>query len=103
MLHTTANTVDIFQVRIFSLDGRFEINTEVSTVENSKLLSLPNPKCEELEDKDTKDLLPIHLMLGASDYAKIKTRTALKIGKNWRAYYRTYHIWTDNNVIWGRK
>ena len=32
--------------------------------------------------KDSKDLLPIHLTLRASDYAKIKTRTATKFGKN---------------------
>ena len=48
MLHTTTKTVDIFQVQISSLDGRFEISTEVNKVEKSKLLSLPNPKCEEL-------------------------------------------------------
>ena len=62
-------------------------------MEKSKLLPLPSPKCEELlsrhnhlksiklEDKDTKDSLPIHLILAASDYANIKTRTAPKIGK----------------------
>ena len=93
MLHTTTKTVDIFQAQISSLDGRFIINTEVSKVEKSTLLSLPNPKYEELlnryshlknvklEDKDTKDFLPIHLILVASDYAKIKTRSAPKIGQ----------------------
>ena len=93
MLHTATKTVDIFQVQISSLDGCFIINTEVNKVEKSTLLSLPNLKYEELlnryshlknvklEDKDTKDFLPIHLILGASDYAKIKTRSAPKIGK----------------------
>ena len=38
-------------------------------------------KSVKLEEKDTKDLLPLHLILGTSDYAKIKTRTAPKIGK----------------------
>ena len=93
MLGTITKTVDIFEVRISSLDGRFEINAEVNKVKKSKLLLLLNPKCEELlnrynhlksvnlEGKDTKDLLPIDLILEASDYAKIKTRTAPKIGK----------------------
>ena len=93
MLPTTTKTVDIFQVQISSLDGRFIINTEVNKVEKLTLLPLPNPKYEELlnrythlknvklEDKDTKDFLPIHLILGASDYAKIKTRSAPKIGQ----------------------
>ena len=93
MLDTITKTVDIFEVRISILDGRFEINAEVNKVKKSKLLLLPNPKCEKLlnrynhlksvnlEDKDTKDLLPIDLILEASDYAKIKTRTVPKIGK----------------------
>ena len=93
MLHTTTKTIDIFQVQISSLDGSFIINTEVNKVEKSTLLSLPNPKYEELlnryshlenvklEDKDTKDLLPMHLILSASDYAKIKTRSSPNIGQ----------------------
>ena len=48
MLHTTTKTVDIFQIQISSLDGRFIINTEVNKVEKSTLLSLPDPKYEEL-------------------------------------------------------
>ena len=72
MLHTTTKTVDIFQVQISSLDGRFIINTEVNQVERPTLLSLPNPRYEgllnryshlknvKLEDKDTKDFLLIH-------------------------------------------
>ena len=54
---------------------------------------MPNPKYEELlnryshlknvklEDKDTNDFLSIHLILVASDYAKIKTRSTPKIGQ----------------------
>lgn len=33
-----------------------------------------------MEDTDTKDSLPVHLNLGASDYAKIETETATRIG-----------------------
>ena len=48
------------------------------------LLTLPNPKYNEIINKtnclggiqmydtDTKNLLPIHILLGASDFAKIK-------------------------------
>ena len=34
----------------------------------------------EMEDKASKDTLPVHLILGASDYAKIKTETAPRVG-----------------------
>ena len=89
MLHTTTKTVNIFQVQISSLARRFKINLKFRKVKKS----LSNPRYKELlnrynqlknvklEDKDTKDLLPINLILGASDYAKIKTKTAPKIGK----------------------
>ena len=33
-----------------------------------------------MEDTDTKDSLQVHLILGASDYAKIKMETAPRIG-----------------------
>ena len=31
-------------------------------------------------DQDSKDILPVHLILGASDYPKIKTETAPRVG-----------------------
>ena len=51
------------------------------------LLTLPNPKHNEIinrynhldgiqmHDNDTKNLLPIHIILGTSDFAKIKMGT----------------------------
>ena len=32
-----------------------------------------------MEKKDSKDTLPVHLILGASDYARIKTETAPRV------------------------
>ena len=34
-----------------------------------------------MDDEDTKPELPIHLILGASEYSRIKTHTKPKIGK----------------------
>ena len=34
-----------------------------------------------MDDEDTKQELPIHLILGASEYSRIKTQTKPKIGK----------------------
>jgi len=56
-------------------------------VDENQVLSLENTLYEqcfakyahlkgiEMEDKDSKDILSVHLILGASDYAKIKTCT----------------------------
>ena len=63
----------------------------VSKVNKPELMKLDNPKYEkllkkyahlsevEMDDKDTKAQLPIHLVLGASEYARIKTNTPPKI------------------------
>ena len=67
--------------------------TTVSRVGKSVLLSVPNPKYAEkiksypqlegvvMDDEDTKSELPIHLILGASEYSRIKTNTKSRIGK----------------------
>ena len=35
-----------------------------------------------MDDDDTKDLLPIHIILGANDYAKIRLNESLCVGQN---------------------
>lgn len=34
-----------------------------------------------MDDKDTKQELPIHVILGASEYAKLKTNTVPRVGQ----------------------
>ena len=68
---------------------------------------LESPKYEELinkykhlsgvhmDDKDTKPQLPIHLMLGASEYSRIKTSTSPKIALSGQpAAEKTTLSWT---------
>ena len=69
------------------------MTTMVSKVDKSVLLSIPNPRYADkikkfshlmgvtMDDEDTKPELPIHLILGASEYSRIKTHTKPKIGK----------------------
>lgn len=87
MLGAVTKQVEIFQVQVSSTSGDFCLDTEVTKVNKNQLLSLENPRYEqclanyahlrgiEMEDKDSKDIMPVHLILGASDYAKIKTET----------------------------
>ena len=68
------------------------METEVNKVDMRVLLSVPNPRYAEkinqyphlegvvMDDKDSKPILPIHLILGASEYSHIKTVTKQKIG-----------------------
>ena len=69
------------------------MKTEVTKVDRGTLLSLDNPKYGEVlqkythlervhtDDDDTKAELPIYIILGARDYAKIKTENKRKIGR----------------------
>ena len=76
---------------MFSTSGDFCLNTEVTKVDKHQLLSLENPRYEqclakyahleglEMGDQDSKDILLVHIILGASDYPKIKTETAPRV------------------------
>ena len=67
------------------------MSVTLSKVDKPALMMLENPKYEELmkkythlsgvymDDKDIKPQLPIHLVLGASGYTRIKTSTSPKM------------------------
>ena len=69
------------------------MDTEVTKVERGELLTLDNPKYKEMiakfphlkgvimDDVTDKPELPVHLILGTSEYAKIKTETSPRIGR----------------------
>ena len=90
---------------MLSLNGKFRLKTEVTKVERGTLLSLDNPKYGEVLQKythlervhmdDTKAELPIHIILRASDYAKMKTENKPKIGRPGESVVRlTQFGWT---------
>ena len=79
---------EVYDVKVSDTKGDLTIPLSVTRVERSELLSVENPNYKELiqryphlrgvrmEDTDTKSKLPVHVILGASDYAKIKTHLA---------------------------
>ena len=91
MLGSMTTKVEMYNVTISSITGDFSMGVTVSKVNKPELMKLDNPKYEdllkkyvhlsevEMDDKDTKAQLPIHLVLGASEYARIKTSTPPKI------------------------
>ena len=92
MMGVVTKPVEIFKVQISSLKGDFLLETDVTLVNKKQLLSLENPRYQQvleryghlkgvkMDDMDTKDFLPVHLILGVCDYTKIKTETAPLIG-----------------------
>ena len=93
MVCSTTQKIDSYEVTISSVDEQFTMTTMLSKVDKGVLLTIPNPRYEELlrkysylsevvmNDNDKKSNLPIHVILGASDYSKIKTATKPKIGQ----------------------
>ena len=92
MMGVTTKPVELFNVKISSLKRDFTINTEVTKVHKRELLSLENPRYKQCLDKyehlkgvemdnlDNKNIMPVNLILRTSDYARIKTETAPRIG-----------------------
>ena len=100
MLGSTIREVSISTINVGATDGSFKMDVEVTRVERGNLLMIANPNYQTLvdsyghlegvsmEDNDTKPLLPVHFILGASAYAAI--RTAEGSGED--------QIWMDNDV-----
>ena len=75
------------------MKNKFTVTTELNTLEREALLTLPNPKYNErinnysylggmqMHGTDTKNLLLIHVILGASDSAKKKMGTCPRVGQ----------------------
>jgi hypothetical protein len=75
-----------------SLESDLSLEMQVSKIDREKLLVLENPRyaeiiakynhlrAVEMTDKDDKAELPVHLVIGANEYTKIKTETSPKIG-----------------------
>jgi uncharacterized protein YoxC len=92
MMESCNKRIEVHKVTICSLDNDFKINTEVTKVDRDKLLTLDNPKYQDkinlfahlqgvsMDDDDTKAELPVHVILGASEYAQIKTETKPRVG-----------------------
>lgn len=80
-------------IEISDINRKFSMPVEVTRVDKGELLFLDNPKYREMiaryphlsgvvmNDLDTKCRLPVHLILGAGEYAKLKTESAPKIGE----------------------
>ena len=78
---------------IENLSGNFHLRTEITKVNRGVPLTLTNPWYKdilaeynhlrevEIDDVDLKKELPVHLILGTSEYARIKTETTPKMGK----------------------
>ena len=94
LLHTTSWTIEVHNLTMRNQEGSFKLNVDIHKVEKDILLILPNPEYKKLiqcysylrgvfiDDDDTKAELPVPIILGTSDFLKIKTNFPARIGKN---------------------
>ena len=83
--------ISVYSVEIKDINNEFSFKAEVNKLEKSVLLELPNPNYREIQnnyqhlrdvilnDYDTKSELPVHMIIGISDYTKIKTPETARI------------------------
>ena len=92
MMPSTTQKIEMYKVLISSIKGNFSLPTTLSKVDKGVLLTVPNPRYAEiisqhqhlkdvmLDDVDTKQELAIHMILGASEYARLKTSSVPRVG-----------------------
>ena len=94
MLMSSKNAkLEVYNLKLQSVDQQFSMPIKATKVNKTTLLEIDNPKYKELiennphlkgvsiHDDDTKPSLPIHMVLGSGEYAKIKTETKPRLGK----------------------
>ena len=93
LTNPTTKKLKIYHLKVENLDENFSFQTELSKLEREVLVTLPNPKYNEIietydhlkgikmNERDTKPELPIHAILGASDYVKTKMQKCPRVGK----------------------
>ena len=89
-------TMQVYEVFMRSVTGDFTLNVNVTKIEKRELLTLDNPRYSNLvkyyphlrgvkmEDSDTEARLPVHVIIGADDFAKIRTSDRLRVGRSCR-------------------
>ena len=93
MYGATTKEVEIATIKVKAVENQFALDIDVTKVNKGHLLTLENPRYEQIlsryshlqgvhmQDSDTKEQLPVHLILGASKYARIKTETGPRVGQ----------------------
>ncbi|XP_046843226.1 uncharacterized protein LOC124437276 [Xenia sp. Carnegie-2017] len=93
MLLTSKTTrLEIYEGEVEAIDSDYSMKVKLIKVEKEELLTVDNSHYENLQrefehlknakfvDNDQKAQLPVHIVLGSGEYARIKTRTNPLVG-----------------------
>ena len=93
LLGTSVSCLEMYKSCIELVYGDFKMDVNLVKVNKGELLTLDNPNYDsviakyphlkgvELHDRDTKPRLPVHIILGAGEYVRVKTETPPHIGE----------------------
>ena len=94
LMSSRIERMEVYDTAIGSVDGSFKMQVRLTKINKGELLSIDNPNYErlikeheylkgvEVTDHDAKQKLPIHLLLGSGEYARIKTKERPLVGKD---------------------
>ena len=93
LMNTSTVRMESYQATVEAVNGSFQMEVQLNKVHKGELLKIENPNYEKListyphlnefnmDDKDTKEQLPVHVVLGTGEYARIKTDSRPLIGR----------------------
>ena len=93
LLTSRVTQLQIYKVKVQAIDSDYELETNLPKVNKSELLVVDNPRYNNLLEKyqhlekvklnetETKKSLPIHVVLGSGEYARVKTQERPRVGK----------------------
>ena len=94
LMSSKVTKLEVYDTVVESLDGNYQMSVKMTKVNKAELLSIDNPNYGQLineyphlqgvkiTDRDTKEQLPIHVVLGSGEYAQVKTETKPQIGQD---------------------
>ena len=92
LMASKTSKLEIYDMKLDFLNGSFSLPVKATKVNKSDFLSIDNPNYPELitqhphlkgvmmSDNDVKDSLPVHVILGSGEYAKIKPKPSRGLG-----------------------
>ena len=93
LMSTKLDRLETYQTVVESVDGEFNMRVDLIKVNKSELMSIENPHYKTLidtyphlegvyiHDDDMKSQLPVRVVLGGGEYARIKTECRPRVGK----------------------
>ena len=88
MLGASSRVMEVYRVKLNSVKGNFEMEAEVTKVEEPHLM-IDNPRYKELvkgvtmDENDGRPCLPVHIILGNSECPRISTTEPQRMGREW--------------------